>query len=104
MIEDDLKAYIKLKYRTIRNFCINSGFSYSTIDNMLKRGISGSSVSNVIKLCDKLNIDVDALSEGEIISKDRMIKYLSDHEKEVINAYRQHEELQPAVDKLLDVK
>lgn len=67
-IEEKLKAYILINYRSIRDFVNNSGveLSYTTIDGMLKRGLGRSSIHNVIKVCNALHISTDALAEGRI--------------------------------------
>ena len=39
---------------------------YSTFDGILKRGIDNSSVVNVIKVCQALEISADALADGQI--------------------------------------
>lgn len=67
-IEEKLKAYILINYKSIRDFVNNSGveLSYTTIDGMLKRGLGRSSIHNVIKVCNALHISTDALAEGRI--------------------------------------
>jgi hypothetical protein len=103
-LEDRLKEYIKGEYRSLRNFCNTYNLPYSTIDNMFKRGLSGSSIDKVISLCSALDIDLDELAEnGRIVKKSSMAKYLSEHERVVIEAYRSHPDVQPHVDKLLDI-
>lgn len=71
-IEQELKDYILGKYKSVRAFSEATGIPYSTIDSILKRGIGGSSVSNVIKICRALEIDADALGEGELKFRDEM--------------------------------
>lgn len=70
-IEDRLKEYICKKYKNLRNFVNTSGIDmpYSTLDGILKRGIGKSSIDNVFKLCDVLEISADALCDGEIVPK-----------------------------------
>ena len=65
-IEEQLKNCILSRYKSIREFCIQNDIPYSTVDSIFKRGILGSSVSVVIKICNKLNIDVDELINGNI--------------------------------------
>lgn len=67
-IEEKLKEYILERYASIREFSHVIEMSYSTLDSILKRGISNSSVTNVIKICKALNISADALADGEIVS------------------------------------
>lgn len=65
-IEEKLKEYILERYASIREFSHIINMSYSTLDSILKRGVSNSSVTNVIKICKALNISADALADGEI--------------------------------------
>lgn len=67
-IEQKLKNLILERYRSIREFTQTFDISYSTLDSILKRGIGNSSVTNIIKICKALNISVDGLGEGRIIS------------------------------------
>ena len=68
-MEDEIKAIIMLEYGSINNFCKQFDFPWSTVKAMLTRGINNSSVSNVIKLCDALNLDVEELTKGKLINK-----------------------------------
>jgi dolichol kinase len=65
-VENALKQYILDKYKSIRAFTQEIEIPYSTLDTMFKRGIQGASVSNVIKICNALDIDIDKLNEGVI--------------------------------------
>jgi hypothetical protein len=68
-IEVSLKEYILTKYKSVREFCMMNDFPYSTVNNIFSRGITGSSVSVIIKVCDRLGIDVDELVNGKIVEK-----------------------------------
>ena len=65
-VETKLKVLILTRYKSIREFAVAINIPYSTIDNILKRGIDTTSITNIFKICKKLDISVDALSEGEI--------------------------------------
>lgn len=67
--EDKLKEYILTKYKSIREFTVAVDMPYSTIDSIFKRGIRKASIDNIIKICDFLNISVDALIEGVVEPK-----------------------------------
>lgn len=67
--EEKLKAYILERYKSIREFTIKIDIPYSTLDSVFKRGIDNSSLGVIFKVCDALNIDVDALAEGEIVPR-----------------------------------
>lgn len=68
-VEEQLKQRILSQYRSIRAFTTEINVPYSTIDTMLKRGISGASVTTVIRVCNALNVDVDALADGILQDK-----------------------------------
>ena len=68
-LEERLKAYILASYKSMREYVNTSGIDipYTTIDGMLKRGIHNASISNVLKLCNNLNISADELAKGNIV-------------------------------------
>ncbi len=102
--EELLKACILSKYKSIREFCMQIEVAYSTIDNIFKRGIMGSSVSLIIKICDRLNIDVEELINGRISEKLPPLENLTLKERTILHAYRNNPSMQSAVDKLLGVE
>ena len=65
--EEKLKDLILKRYYSVREFTIEIGMPYSTMDSIFKRGIGNSSVSNIIKICKALRISADALADGEIV-------------------------------------
>lgn len=66
-IEDRLKSLILERYGSVREFTMSINMPYSTFDTILKRGIPNATVSNIIKICEALNISADALAKGEIV-------------------------------------
>lgn len=70
-IEIQLKRYIMAKHKSLRNFVNESKIDmpYSTVDGILKRGINKASIDNIIKICDALDISVDALAQGKIVPR-----------------------------------
>ena len=68
-IEEQLKDYIKSRYGNIRAFTLATGVSYANIDSMLRRGVEGVTWNTIQLVCKALNIDIDALAEGQIIPK-----------------------------------
>lgn len=88
-IEHELKTLILEKYKSIRAFSINLELPNSTMDTILKRGISGTAISTVIKICNALEIDVNSLAEGKIKPKPFVSKLqYSFEEEEHIKKYR----------------
>lgn len=68
-IEERLKDLILERYKSLREFTTIADIPYTTLDSILKRGVGNSSVSNVIKICKKLNISLDELMDGNIVTK-----------------------------------
>ena len=66
-IENRLKSLILERYGSVREFTMSINMPYSTFDTILKRGIQNATVSNIIKICEALNISADALAKGEIV-------------------------------------
>ena len=78
--EEKIKELILIQYKSLRDFINNSGIDmpYTTLDGILKRGVSNASISNVLKLCKALNISADELSKGNIVpinSDDPIMNY-----------------------------
>ena len=107
-IEEKLKNYILSKYKSIREFTIAVDVPYSTIDNMLKRGISGTGVSTMIKICDFLGLDVNDLARGRItesVPPSLMPLALSSQEEAHIKKYRLLDKFgKQSVDAIIDIE
>lgn len=65
-IEDRLKQLILMRYHSVREFTLQHEIPYTTMDSIFRRGISNSSVTNVIKICKALGISADELADGRI--------------------------------------
>lgn len=65
--EEQLKAFILTKYKSLREFTQENNIPYSTMTTILKRGIDNSNVTNIIKICQALQISADELAEGKIV-------------------------------------
>lgn len=104
--EQKLQDYILSQYKSVREFCMQIDRPYSTISNMLKRGLLNSSVDLVLYVVDCLGLDVDELFSGRIIQKSEtsLNPEITKHEINIIKAYRAKPEMQAAVDKLLGVE
>lgn len=70
-IEDKLKTMIVTKYGTMLDFSRVVGIPNSTLANILKRGVLNAGIENIIKICEALNISVDALACGKIEKAER---------------------------------
>ena len=67
-IEEQLKAEILKKYKTVRAFTSVAEIPYSTVDSIFKRGISNAGVGTVIKIFGALGLDIESLRVGELKS------------------------------------
>ena len=79
--EERLKEFILTKYKSVREFTMETGIPYSTMATILKRGIPNSGVTNIIRICKALDISADELAKGNIVplpldgSDDKMISF-----------------------------
>lgn len=92
-IEDQLKTKILDKYKSVRAFTTAIQIPYSTIDSMLKKGLSGTAVSTVLKVCENLNLDVAALVNGEIKEKSSVADSLLTEDNDTVLGYRIYKSL-----------
>lgn len=65
--EERLKQEILKRYKSVRAFTQEIGVSYSTVDSMLKRGVTGAGVGTVLKVCGALGIEVESLISDKSI-------------------------------------
>lgn len=97
--------------KTLRRLRLQSGLTASEVGALI--GKSGKTVNAwennrgqpdadmLMNLCDLYNVK-DILSEFREVERD--VFTVSHHEKEVVTAYRENSDMQPAVDRLLGVK
>lgn len=102
-IEQKLQEYILNNYKSIMQFSKVADIPYTTVKGIFSRGIWGTSIQNITRICNILSIDIYALIDGEIKPK-TSVKNLTTHENKVITAYRNKPEMQPAVDKILEIE
>ena len=63
----------------------------STLDNIFRRGVLNSSVTNIIKICNALEISADELADGKIVSRSASAVWassLTPGETDAIKKYR----------------
>ena len=99
--EEYIQAKIKELGFTNKSFSSHIGMPYTTLLSILNGSIGGTAVDNAIKICDGLGITINDLQSASSAQK-RIV--LSEHEKQLISAYRSHPEMQPAVDTLLGIE
>lgn len=106
MLEQELKKLILSKFKSVKGFSEKANIPYTTVDSILKRGVGNANVINIIKMCQALNIDTDALSEGQIKPRiENVNSLISKHEDNIIKKYRNLDEYgQEAIDNLLNTE
>lgn len=65
-VEQKLQNYILENYKSIMQFAKVAELPYTTVKGIFSRGLWGTSIQNVIKICNTLSIDINALINGEI--------------------------------------
>ena len=71
-IEEKLRLFILEKYCTMANFGEACGIAPTTLSAIFKRGIKNCSMSTLLKICNKLEISLDALANGIILPKSEL--------------------------------
>lgn len=66
--EDIVKRMIDEKYDGISAFAEKVNMPKQTIYSMLTRGLANANVENVIRIASELDIDVQSLAEGKVVS------------------------------------
>ena len=66
-VEEKIKELILANYKSIRAFTVAASIPYSTVDNIFKRGIGG---TTVVRICDLLGITVEGITHGIIEPKE----------------------------------
>ncbi|WP_270501142.1 helix-turn-helix domain-containing protein [Clostridium butyricum] len=74
-VENDLKNIILNKYNSIEDFSTKNNLSYTKVDKIFKKGIGGTDLQLIFKICSILNIDVDSVADGEIHFNNPLLKY-----------------------------
>lgn len=95
--EDTLMQLIRLKYRSLHNFSVESDIPNSTLNSMFKKGLGGTSFDTVLKVCSILDCDIYSLTDKnrEISAEDRSLfsKYLTlnENSKELVKMVVEHQ-------------
>ena len=87
-LEDELRELIINKYRSIRQFSIEANIPATTIQSMLNSGIQNAGVKKVMKICDILGLETDALADGYIKEKVVDSNSITVNELNYIKKYR----------------
>ena len=66
-IEEKLKDFIISKYGNLSNFSKEIDMANSTLSTILKNGVRKASITNILKICEALEISADGLAEEKIV-------------------------------------
>lgn len=58
VLTEMIKKEIKKQYKSVRNFSNEIGIAQTTLASALKNGISGTAYETVVKICEKLDIQL----------------------------------------------
>ena len=100
-LEQELKALIIDKNGTLSKFAEKIDMPWPTLDSVLKRGINKSNVSNIIKICQGLQISADELAKGNIIEIEKLRNENDSFSDEIRAIARGAQNLSPAKKELL---
>ena len=102
--EDWLRDTIKERHKSLLNFSQQIQMPHSTLRRILSPGgVESTSLGNLEKICCGLGITMSDLSQPMTPSGLAPMLLTDEHEKRVIQAYRDRPELQPIVDRVLEI-
>lgn len=84
------------------SFSQQSGIPYKTIDNFWKKGCDNVKLTTLKRIASFFGVTLDYLIFGNERSKGSV--NITEHEQNLIIAYRAHPDMQPAVNKMLDLE
>ena len=96
MFLDNIEFLLEKNGWSRHELSVRSGIPYTTIMSFWSVGYDNVRLSTVRKLADCFNVTIDFIINGNPT-------VVTPHEAMVIDAYRNHPELQDAIDKMLDV-
>lgn len=102
--EEYIRNLIKLTGKSVKSFSHSIDIPYTTLLSMLKSGMGGASVDNVIKVCNGLKITVEDLQKVIEEPTEIIPFYTNEFEQELILKYREKPQMQNAVNTLLDLE
>lgn len=106
-LEEQLKAEILSKYKSIRAFTQQFGISYSTLDSIFKRGIKNAGIDTILKIFGALNIDIESVKTGSLKRATPLPvdNFYTVDEQSLINKYRTLDGYgKEAVDSILNIE
>lgn len=98
-----LSEILHEQHRNPNELADRIGESPSTIYSIIKRDNMKVDISVLAKICSELGVDMERFYNEYADSTIKDSFHLTDHERKLVVAYRQHPEMQNAVDTLLGV-
>lgn len=83
---EKVKAEILKNYKSIREFSKISEIPYTTLKSALDRGIGGTAVETVIKICNILNLDLQTFEPNQISTHSNCS--MNEEQTEIMNKYK----------------
>jgi hypothetical protein len=78
-----IESLVKQKYKSVMEFARVLDIPYTTIRSAFEKGIEGTAVSTVLKICKELNISADLLFDNKV-----ELFYTSSQEQKIIQDLR----------------
>lgn len=102
MFLDNLERLIKARGLNNHSFSQQSGIPYMTIKNFWEKGCDNVKLTTLKKIADFFGVSLDYLIFGnEYLNANINI---TKDEQNLVLAYRNHPEMQPAINKMLDIE
>jgi len=101
--EDLLKDCIIKKYGSINAFCVQNDIPPTSVLNIFKRGMGGTSINLLLKICKALDISLDSLAQGKIERRMMDIHEVTRFDLELLTAYYDKPEMQEPINILLGI-
>lgn len=99
-----LSEILSEQHRNPNELAERIGESPSTIYSIIRRDNMKVDITVLAKICAELNVSMERFYNEYISGTSSKVDiYLSEHEKQLVIAYRQHPDMQNAVDTLLNV-
>lgn len=102
MIGKTLQLLLDEKGINVNELASKIDVSNQTLYSIIKRDNTKIDIQILIKICEALNVSPEVFYRE--YSQDRDMLILSDHEKQLVRAYRQHPEHHISIDTLLDIQ
>lgn len=101
--EEYVKHLIKSTGHSVKSFAKSIDLPYTTLLGMLKNGLGGSALDNVVRVCRGLGISVENLTQLDGMQNPIIPFHVDHHERLLITQYRCLPEMRLAVDTLLGI-